>query len=186
MTEYAIVGRIRKAHGTRGEVVVEPITDAPEAVFASGRRVFAGSVDGDLSARPGDPRPGRAAPHELLVRSSRAVHGGALLVIFDAIPDRAEAERWRDRYLLAPVAELRPPGESQVYYHDLLGMAAETAGGESLGPVVDLYDAPQGLLLEVELAGGRRVLIPYRPEVVTAVDVGARRLTVEPPEGLLD
>ena len=186
MSEYAIVGRIRKAHGTRGEVVVEPITDEPGAVFAPGRRLFAGTVDGDLAARPGDPRPAQAAPHEILVRSSRTIHGGGWLVTFDVIPDRPEAERWRDRYLLAPVAELRPPGETEVYYHDLLGMAAETAGGEALGPVVDLFDAPQGLLLELELAGGRRVLIPYRPEVVTAVDVERRVVTVSPPAGLLE
>ena len=33
---------------------------------------------------------------------------------------------------------------------------------------------------------GRRVLIPYRREVVTAVDVAARLVSVEPPEGLLE
>ena len=185
MSQYAIVGRIRKAHGLRGEVVVEPITDEPEAVFASGRRVFAGNVDGDLSARPGDPRPGTSAPHELLVRSARPIHGGGLLVGFDAIPDRDEAERWRDRYLLAPVDELRPPDEDEVYYHDLLGMRVELAGGSALGPVVELFEAPQGLLLEVEV-GGRRVLIPYRPEVILAVDVERRVIEVELPEGMLE
>jgi len=46
---FIIVGRVRKAHGVRGEVVVEPITDAPDAIFASGRRVFAGTAAGDLA-----------------------------------------------------------------------------------------------------------------------------------------
>ena len=58
---FIIVGRVRKAHGIRGEVVVEPITDAPDAVFASGRRVFAGTAGGDLA-------PNRA---ELHIASSR-------------------------------------------------------------------------------------------------------------------
>ena len=43
---FIIVGRVRKAHGIRGEVVVEPITDAPDAIFASGPRVFAGTASG--------------------------------------------------------------------------------------------------------------------------------------------
>ena len=42
----AIVGLIRNAQGIRGEVVIESLTDAPDAVFASGRRVFLGSATG--------------------------------------------------------------------------------------------------------------------------------------------
>src|ERR1700686_3554632 len=47
--EYAIVGLIRKAQGIRGEVVIEPLTDKPDVVFASGSRVFAGTSSGDPS-----------------------------------------------------------------------------------------------------------------------------------------
>ena len=60
--EYAIVGRVRNAHGIRGELVVEPITDAPDAVFASGRRVFAGTVAGDLARGAPTLTVGRALP----------------------------------------------------------------------------------------------------------------------------
>jgi len=42
--EYAIVGLIRKAQGIRGEVVIEPLTDKPDVVFASGSRCFCGNV----------------------------------------------------------------------------------------------------------------------------------------------
>ena len=38
--EFIIVGRVRKAHGIRGEVVVEVITDAPDAKTASGASVM--------------------------------------------------------------------------------------------------------------------------------------------------
>ncbi|HEX4470148.1 MAG TPA: hypothetical protein VH080_11465, partial [Gemmatimonadaceae bacterium] len=47
--EFIIVGRVRKAHGIRGELVVEPITDAPDMIFAPGRRVLAGTARGDLA-----------------------------------------------------------------------------------------------------------------------------------------
>ena len=46
--EYYLVGRVRRAHGIRGELVVEALTDAPDAVFAPGRRVFVGTAEGDL------------------------------------------------------------------------------------------------------------------------------------------
>ena len=45
--ELIIVGRLRRAHGIRGELVVEPITDAPAEVYTAGRRLFAGTVAGD-------------------------------------------------------------------------------------------------------------------------------------------
>ncbi len=89
--EFAIVGRVRKAHGIHGELVVEPLTNVPDAVFAPGRRVFAGTVDGD---------PARDR-RELVVEESRPFKGG-WIVAFDSIADRNEAELWRERYLLAP------------------------------------------------------------------------------------
>ena len=95
-----IVGRVRKAHGIRGELVIEPLTDAPDAVFAAGRRVFAGTVAGDLA--PGAPT--------LTVRRARPFKGG-WIVHFDEIADRTAAELWRERYILAPLAELPPPAE---------------------------------------------------------------------------
>jgi 16S rRNA processing protein RimM len=172
--EYAIVGRVRKAHGVRGELVVEPITDAPDAIFAPGRRLFAGTTDGEVA--PGAPA--------LTVRGSKPFKGGRI-VAFAEIADRNAAEVWRDRYLLVPFAELTPPGENEVFRHDLIGMRMERVTGEPVGTVTALYDLPQGLVLEVGEGPGA-VLVPYRPEVVVRVDVDARVVLVDPPEGLLE
>ena len=174
-SDFAIVGRVRKAHGVRGELVVELHTDAPDAIFASGRRLFAGTVDGDLA---------RGAP-QLTVASSRPFKGG-LIVALEQVRDRNEADLWRDRYLLVPTSELPPPAEDEVYYHELVGMRVERADGELVGEVAGLFELPLGLTLEVRPPGRPTILIPYRPEIVTAVDVKARVLTVEPPEGLLE
>jgi len=174
-TDFAIVGRVRNAHGVRGELVVELLTDAPDAIFASGRRLFAGTVDGDLA---------RGAP-ELTVVSSRPFKGGRIVALRE-ITDRNVADLWRDRYLLVPTSELPPPAEDEVYYHELVGMRVERVGGGLVGEVEGLYELPLGLTLEVKPPGRPTILIPYRPEIVTGVDVKARVLTVDPPEGLLD
>jgi len=83
---FIIVGRVRKAHGIRGEVVVEAITDAPDAVFAAGRRVFAGNASGDITT----------SRQELHIRSVRPFNEG-MLVGFDEVPERNAAELWRGR-----------------------------------------------------------------------------------------
>ena len=171
-----IVGRVRRAHGIHGELVIEPLTDAPDAVFAPGRRVFAGTVDGD-------PAPNN---RELVVEESRPFKGGGWIVAFAGLVDRNEAELWRQRYLLAPPEELDPIGDDEVYVHDLLGMAVvHNASLAHIGEVTDVYEVPQGLMLDVKRANGS-VLIPFRPEVITRVDHAERRLLIDPPEGLLD
>ena len=50
---HVIVGRVRKAHGIRGELVVEPYTDAPDAIFASGRRLLVGDAAGRVDPKRG-------------------------------------------------------------------------------------------------------------------------------------
>jgi 16S rRNA processing protein RimM len=171
--ELIIVGRVRKAHGIRGDLVVEPITDEPDAVFASGRRVIAGTATGD---------PAKDA-RELHIASSSPFKGG-YIVHFVEIADRTVAELWRDRFLLVPADELEPPSDDEVYVHDLLGMHVQLESGDPVGVVTATYELPQGLTLDVD-RGGRSVLIPY-DRVVTGLDRATRTIRIHPPLGLLD
>jgi 16S rRNA processing protein RimM len=175
---YLIVGRIRRAHGIRGEVVVEGLTGDPEQHFAVGAQLLAGTADGAVA----DPRsPG---PHTLTVRRAKPFKNGWILRLAE-IPDRNAAELWRDRYLLVSAGAVKAPATDEVYYHDLIGMRVEDGQGRPLGTVVELYEVPQGVLLEVD-AGTQRVMLPYRPEVVQRADVARRVLVVDPPDGMLD
>ena len=174
-SEFFIVGRARKAHGLRGELAVEVITDAPDAVFASGARLFAGTTTGDLA-------PDRA---ELHVVQATPFKGG-MIVSFREITDRTEAERWRDRYFLVPSTELPPPEDDEVYVHELRDMHVVLTSGEAVGTVTEVYELPQGLTLDVRREGGSTVMLPYNDRFVTAVDREERVITVDLPEGMLD
>lgn len=179
--EYAIVGLIRKAQGIRGEVIIEPLTDKPDVVFASGSRVFAGTSAGDLAVVHVR---GEEEIPTLTVSDSRPFKKG-LIVRFEELRDRDSAELWRGRYLLAPFSELPPLEEDQVYLHDLIGMKAVNNDGEELGTVATFYELPQGLMLDIKTPSGT-VLIPYRPEVIVRTDIEARVIVVNDTLGLLD
>ncbi len=175
---FIIVGRVRKAHGIRGEVVVEMITDEPDAVYASGRRVFAGTATGDL---------GRDR-QELHLRSVRPFNDG-LLVGFAEVPDRTAAETWRGRYLLLPADELPAPDDNEIYLHELVGMRVQLDSGELVGTVDEIYELPQGLAIDVRRAEPRAaetVMLPYDDRTVASVDKAARVIVVTPPEGLIE
>jgi 16S rRNA processing protein RimM len=173
--EFVIVGRVRKAHGIRGELVVEPITDAPDMIFAPGRRVFAGTVRGDVA-------PDRRELH--VDRSSRFKEG--LIVAFREIGDRTTAEQWRNRYLLVPRDDVGAPDEGEVYVHELLGMHVRLESGEPLGDVVDVYELPQGIAIDVKRSARQDTVLLLYEQSVKAVDREGRVLTVTVPEGLID
>ena len=182
--DLVVVGRVRKAHGVRGEIVVEALTDAPAVVFTAGRRLFVGSPDG-VPYTPGA-RPGPSAT-SVTIRRATPFKGGMILAV-DEIAERNEADLWRDRTFLVPSAELPPPADDEVYHHDLRGMRVELRSGEHVGDVGDLYELPHGLVLDVRRAPPRTgtVGILYRPEMVVEVDTARRVIVVDPPEGLLD
>jgi 16S rRNA processing protein RimM len=180
---YAIVGRVRTAHGVRGHVTLELLTDEPDAIFAPGRRVFAGTVDGDLSRDPED-RKNPESRQALHVEEVTPFKGG-LIVKFDVITDRTSAERWRQRYVLVPSEELTPPSENEVFVHELIGMTVSRSDGVELGIVTGTYDLPQGLALEVKTVTGD-VLVPYRQGVILEVDRDARTLIVDAGSGLFE
>lgn len=175
--ELLAVGRVRRAHGIRGELVVEATTDEPGAIFAPGRRVFAGTVGGK-PAHDGQ---------ELHVEHASPFKGG-FIVHFREITDRSAAETWRDRYLLVPAGELPPPSEDEVYLHDMPGMQVVRTSGELVGEVLEVYELPQGLVLELRYAPPREgtVMIPFDERTVTDVDPEGRVITIDPLEGLLD
>lgn len=180
LPDCAAVGRIRRPHGVRGELLLEALTDEPGAIFVPGRRVFQGTADGQLWL---DPR--SKQPRELEVQSLRSTHGGWLLRIAE-IADRTEAEKWNGRCLLVPVEELSEPDDGEVFLHELPGMQLVDAdSGAPIGEVTDFYELPQGLLLEFSTEKGSASL-PFVEEFVEDVDRDARVIRVRLPDGLLE
>lgn len=180
LPDCAIVARVRRPHGVRGELAVEALTDEPDAILAPGRRLFQGTHDGALWV---DPK--TMLPRELHVTGLRPVKDGWLLTVQE-IADRTEAERWNGRHLLALTEELSEPDEGEVFAHELVGMTlVDAEDGETLGEVIEFYDLPQGLLLEFRGPKGVHS-VPFVDEFVAEVDREARRIVVRLPEGLID
>ncbi len=154
-------------------MVLEPVTDAPDAIFASGRSFLVGDRDGKPLDRP-----------PLRINALRPFQAG-YLVMLDGIGDRDAAAIWRGRTLLADSADIPPPDGDEIYYHHILGMRVHDAAGTDVGAVVELYDLPAALTIEVETARGLK-LVPYIPEIVESVDEAARIIRLRPLDGLLD
>ena len=152
-----LVGRITKAHGLRGEVVVDLLSSeesrlAPGAVLASDR--------GDL-----------------VVASSRP-HQGKWLVVFAGVASRESADALRGVELRGEPIE----DPEAMWVHDLVGMAVHEVGGAVRGRVVAVVANPADDLLELDSGA----LVPITFVVGYDGDGDDRHVLVDPPEGLFD
>ena len=86
---------------------------------------------------------------------------------------------------MRPLAELRPLGEGEVFYHDLLGMRVQSGDGEPIGEIAEVYELSPVHLLQVARESGT-VLIPFARDMVRLLDREGRRLVMDLPDGLLD
>ncbi|GAB47219.1 ribosome maturation factor RimM [Mobilicoccus pelagius] len=164
----AVVARIGKPHGLRGEVTVQLHTDAPEERFAPGAVL--------------DTEPDRGT---LTVAGTR-VHQGVWLLRFEEVADRTGAEALRGTRLVAEEDEAED--EDAWYEDDLVGAEVRDPAGTRLGEVVALEVRPAQDLLEVRLLDGRTRLVPFVAALVphVAVDSDDPHVVVDAPPGLFD
>ena len=159
-----VVGTVTKAHGVRGEVAVQVVSDNPER-FADDAAVFL--EDG----------------RSLTVRSSRS-HGGRLLVSFVEIADRDAAEAIRGSTLVIPEAMLPPLPSGEWWPHQLVGARVRTESGRELGELVDVVPNPANDLWVARDASGVETLVPALRDVIVDVDVDGKRIVVRDVPGL--
>lgn len=162
-----LIGRVVKAHGIRGEVVVQPLSDVPGRFDVGTEVVVGDAMRTIVGSRP---------------------HQGRLLVAFEEVRDRNAAERLRGAAILGPPVDLE---DSETYFaHELVGMAVRHVDGRDLGAVTALIELPAAAgydLLEVAREE-HTWLLPAAEEFVEVVadDAGALTLVVDPPDGLID
>ncbi|HEX9176984.1 MAG TPA: ribosome maturation factor RimM [Mycobacterium sp.] len=167
-----VVGRVVKAHGVTGELVVEVRTDDPDSRFAVG------------STLRGKPRHGAA--REYTVESVRD-HGGRLLVRLAGIDDRDAADAMRGVVFVIDSAELPPTDDPDEFYdHQLEGLAVRTVDGRDVGTVTEVLHTAAGELLAIRRDDDGESLVPFVTAIVTSVSLADRLIEIDPPEGLLE
>jgi 16S rRNA processing protein RimM len=167
-----VVGRVVKAHGIAGEVIVEVRTDDPDIRFVAGS-----SLRG---------RPSRGGPESRYVIESVRDHGGRLLVRLGGVVDRNAAESLKGTLFVVD-SEVLPPIEDpdEFYDHQLEGLHVVTTTGTAVGSVAEVLHTAAGELLSVRTEEGE-VLVPFVSAIVTSVSLADQTIEIDPPEGLLE
>jgi 16S rRNA processing protein RimM len=164
-----VVGRIARPHGLQGLVIVNPETDFVEERFTVGSTFATRSAAGE----------------ESLTVSSVRVQGGRPVVGFEGFARIEDVERLAGLELRVPEDSLQPLEPGSFYHHQLVGCVVELIDGTAVGEVERVDGGIGGSRLVIAGPAGE-VLVPLASAICVEIDVGARRIRIDPPEGLLD
>jgi 16S rRNA processing protein RimM len=167
--EMALVGRIARAHGIRGQVIVNPESDFAGERFQTGAELYlerGGSIE------------------KVRVTSAR-FHRERPVIGIEGVESMNDANALAGKELRVPVDQLAALPADTFYRHDLIGCRVETTAGETVGTVEDVEGTIGRSRLVVKGAKGD-VLVPLASAICRTIDPAGKRIVIDPPAGLLD
>lgn len=164
-----LVGRVARAHGNRGEVIVNLETDFPEERFVAGRELIV-DAGGRVERRR--------------ITSARFHHRRPVLAL-EGVATMNDAEALAGAELKIPAADAGALPEHTYYRHDLVGCEVRDTQGRAIGRVMRVDGPLDRSILAVETSRGE-ALVPLVAEICVRVAPAERLIVVNPPEGLLD
>lgn len=162
-----VVGRIGRAHGVRGDLFVEPMTDEPDVRFAPGSKLI-------------------TSTNETLTIQDFKWHSGRFVVHFEGVDDRTPAEALKGIELSVDVDPNQLPEDPDEFYdHQLIGLKV-FLNSVQIGQVSEVIHLPAQDLLAIKRPELDEVLVPFVTEFVPIVDIALGRIEITPPVGLLN
>jgi 16S rRNA processing protein RimM len=165
--DFVLIGRLRRAHGVRGEIGAEQFSDVPDRFLKLEYVLVKRGVE----------------IAELTVESVRP-KGRHFLLKLEGIDDREAARDLTGADIGVRKKDIHPVPEDTYYQFDLVGCIVAGESGEEIGRVEDVLKMPANDVLVVR-AGEREVLIPVVKAVIRHVDPEARRIVITEMEGLI-
>jgi 16S rRNA processing protein RimM len=162
---YLVVGFLRRAHGLRGEMIMDLHTDFPERL-QNGRELFVGE-----ERKP-------------MTLSGSRPHARGMLVKLKGIETPEHAGELRNQWVYVRAADVPDLPEGKIYQHELFGYEVVDDQGNTLGELVEILETGANNVYVVRDAAGKEILLPAIPSVVLEIDSERRVMRVHLLEGL--
>ena len=170
--KWMSIGEIVAPQGLKGDIRIKPSSEFPERFTKPGKRWI--QKDKEL-------------PSEIILIKGKQIPGKSIYVIsIDGICNRSSAEKIIGWNLVIPIDSRPKLGNDEYHYFDLIGLEVRRGPKKILiGYVTDLIKGGNDLI-EIELVGGKKVLVPFVREIVPEIEVKDNWLLINPPRGLLE
>jgi len=161
VADRVCVAQIGAAHGIRGEVRLRSFTEDPMAIASYG------PLESEDGTRRFEIEALRPAKDHFVARLA-------------GINDRNAAETLTNLTLYVSRDRLPPAAEGEFYHADLVGLAAVSPDGATLGTVTAVHNFGAGDVIEIKPASGEALLVPFTDAAVPEIDLAAGRMVVVP------
>jgi 16S rRNA processing protein RimM len=157
------VGRIRRSHGVKGEMILEIFSEGLNH-FKKGKKLYIGQH------------------HQPLTIESTRSHDDLLLIKFEGIDTPEDLAGFRNKLAYVPASQLPLLPEGEHYFYQLIGLEAVDQQGRSLGLITEIIQTGSAPVYVVTSTDGNEQLFPAIPDVVKKIDIEARKIIIQPQE----
>jgi len=157
-----VVGRLRHAHGLKGEISMEVLTDFPERL-RKGKQVFVGES------------------HAPMIITAARWKDKVMLLTFEGYTDCDQVNTLRNEAVYIRSDNLPSLPEGEYYFHQLVGLKVFDEAGVLLGQLEEVLETGANDVYVVRSASGAELLLPVIEEVILKVDLEGGVMTVRPP-----
>ncbi len=163
---FLAVGKLRRPHGVRGEIIMEVLTDFPERLH-QGATLYIGQ----------DHIP-------LKIRSLRW-HNMVMLVAFAGYDNPEKAGELRNLTTYVPAVDCPPLPEGEYYHHQVIGLSVIGEQGEAYGKVTEILATGANDVYVIRAEIGPEILVPAVDEFIRNIDLERGEIVVRMAPGLL-
>jgi 16S rRNA processing protein RimM len=156
---FLVLGKLRRAHGVKGEIPLELYTQLTE-LLVPGSQVFVGEE------------------HQPLTIESTRWKSDLLLLKFEEINDRTEVSALTNELVYIQTGQLPPLGQGDYYFHELIGLNVYTQDGEYLGILMEVLETGANDVYLVQNDAGEEILIPAIEQSILEIDLNQEKMVV--------
>ena len=164
--DFLAVGKLRRPHGVRGEIIMDVYTDFPERIHP-GVVLYVGEQ------------------HQALQVRSTRWHKSAILIAFEGFSNREQVGELRNQIVHVPTRDRPPLPQGEYYHHQLIGLSVVTDSGNTLGVIKEILETGANDIFIVKTPSSGEVLVPVIDEVILDIDLEQGQIRVHLLPGLM-
>lgn len=160
---YLTIGKLRRTHGVRGEIIMDALTDFPDTI-KTGMTVYIG------------------AHHKQQKISSVRPADKTFLIAFEGFDDCDKVGIFRNQFVFIKTKDAAPLEEGKFYQHEVIGMDVIDESGALLGKISEILNTGANDVYVIQPESGEEILIPAIKNVVLEIDKSTGKMRVRLPE----
>jgi len=158
---FLVIGKLRRAHGVSGEILMDVLTDFPERIH-SGVDVFLGE--------------NHTATRLISIRRKDQ----QMLVKLAGVETPEQVAPFRNILVYQRSDTLPDLPDGSYYHHQLLGVNVSDESGKSLGVLAEILSTGANDVYVVRAEDGKELLFPAIESVILEINLERKEMIVRP------